>query len=154
MKNEIQCSVVNDLLPLYADELTSEDTSSLIQAHLEECEACQKVYQAFKTELNTSANTISNTTKKEVNYLKKINTYQTINLILGAIISFLLGACLPVLKIGIPVLLGGKIPEYYLARLQIAWHIGLLKMVLSGIIVCGCYLLVMFCIRKKIKNWI
>ena len=74
------------------------------------------------------------------------------NFVFGAIISFLFGACLPVLKVGIPVLLNGAVPDYYLARLQIAWHIGLLKMTVSGVIVCLIYMIIMFIIKKKLNS--
>ena len=74
------------------------------------------------------------------------------NFVLGAIISFLFGACLPVLKVDIPVLLNGAVPDYYLARLQIAWHIGLLKMTVSGVIVCLIYMIIMFIIKKKLNS--
>lgn len=59
---------------------------------------------------------------------------------------------LPVLKVGIPVLLNGAVPDYYLARLQIAWHIGLLKMTVSGVIVCLIYMIIMFIIKKKLNS--
>ena len=152
MKNEIQCNIVSDLLPLYVDGLTSENTNTFIQKHLEECSDCQKEYQTFQIELGSSKNSSDATVTREVNYLKKIKTYQNINLVLGAIISFLFGMCLPVLRVGIPVILGGAIPEYYLARLQMAWHIGLLKMLVSGICVCISYLFIMFLVRRKVRN--
>lgn len=53
---------------------------------------------------------------------------------------------------GIPVLLNGAVPDYYLARLQIAWHIGLLKMTVSGVIVCLIYMIIMFIIKKKLNS--
>ena len=51
-----------------------------------------------------------------------------------------------------PVLLNGAVPDYYLARLQIAWHIGLLKMTVSGVIVCLIYMIIMFIIKKKLNS--
>lgn len=152
MNNEVQCNIVSDLLPLYVDDLTSEGTNSFIKKHLEECPDCQKDYLALEAELSQSVNKKDDTKIQEVDYLKKINVYQKTNFILGAIISFLLGASMPVLRVGVPVLLNGAISEYYLARLQVAWHIGLLKMVISGAIVCIIYMLMMFGIGKKIKR--
>ena len=35
MNKELQCNIVNDLLPLYMDDLTSEETNSFIKKHLE-----------------------------------------------------------------------------------------------------------------------
>ncbi len=31
MNKELQCNIVNDLLPLYMDDLTSEETNSFIK---------------------------------------------------------------------------------------------------------------------------
>lgn len=152
MNKEIQCNIVNDLLPLYTDELTSEETNSFIRKHLDECPNCQNEYRTLKAELSNSANRRNDIKMQEIDYLKKIDTYQKTNFILGAIISFLFGACVPVLKVGIPVLLNGAIPDYYLARLQIAWHIGLLKMTVSGVIVCLIYMIIMFIVKKKINS--
>lgn len=152
MNNETKCNVVNDLLPLYMDELTSEETNSFIKKHLEECPDCQNEYRTLKAELSNSVNRNNNIKMQEINYLKKINIYQKINFVLGAIISFLFGACIPVLKVGIPVLLNGAIPDYYWARLQFAWHIGLFKMTVSGIIVCFIYMIIMLIIRKKLNS--
>ena len=152
MNKELQCNIVNDLLPLYMDDLTSEETNSFIKKHLEECQNCQNEYRTFKAELSNSANRNNATKMQEIDYLKKINIYQKMNFVLGAIISFLFGACIPVLKVGIPVLLNGAVPDYYLARLQIAWHIGLLKMTVSGVIVCLIYMIIMFIIKKKLNS--
>lgn len=152
MNNELQCNIVYDLLPLYMDELTSEETNLFIKQHLDECPDCEKEYRMIKVELGNSPNRSSATKMQEIDYLKKINMYQKVNFVLGAIISFLFGACIPVLIVGMPVLLNGAIPDYYLARLQFAWHIGLLKMAVSGAIVCFIYMVIMYIIRKKING--
>lgn len=52
MNKELQCNIVNDLLPLYMDDLTSEETNSFIKKHLEECQNCQNEYRTFKAELS------------------------------------------------------------------------------------------------------
>lgn len=39
MKNE--CSVVRDLLPLYLENMVSEETAQFVAAHLKDCSACQ-----------------------------------------------------------------------------------------------------------------
>ena len=40
MKNE--CSVVRDILPLYAENMVSEDTAESIKEHLENCPDCRE----------------------------------------------------------------------------------------------------------------
>lgn len=41
MKKEVSCSVIRDILPLYADDVVSRDTAELVQEHLADCPACQ-----------------------------------------------------------------------------------------------------------------
>ncbi|MCL2445506.1 MAG: zf-HC2 domain-containing protein [Oscillospiraceae bacterium] len=50
----LSCAVVRDLLPLYAEELTSEDSHALVQAHLQNCEACQAQLTAMQAEPEAS----------------------------------------------------------------------------------------------------
>ena len=40
MTNE--CSIVRDLLPLYAENMVSPDTSAFVEGHLDTCEACRR----------------------------------------------------------------------------------------------------------------
>ena len=42
------CNIVRDLLPLYAEGIASEDTVSLVEEHLETCEACRAVLDEMK----------------------------------------------------------------------------------------------------------
>ncbi|MCR5794291.1 MAG: zf-HC2 domain-containing protein [Solobacterium sp.] len=49
MKNE--CSVVQDLLPLYAEKLTSEDTNEFIEEHLAGCEECSHVLKGLQADV-------------------------------------------------------------------------------------------------------
>ncbi|MFJ8101921.1 zf-HC2 domain-containing protein [Lysinibacillus sp. NPDC096212] len=42
---EIKCTIIQDLLPLYVDEVVSEDTKDLVNQHLKACKTCQKEYE-------------------------------------------------------------------------------------------------------------
>ena len=46
MKNE--CSIVRDLLPLYAEGMVSPETASFMEEHLKDCEHCRKEYERLK----------------------------------------------------------------------------------------------------------
>lgn len=48
---EIKCSVIQDLLPLYIDEVVSDDTKTLVNEHLQTCEDCKKEYEQMKETL-------------------------------------------------------------------------------------------------------
>ena len=45
---EINCSVIRDLLPLYVDEIVSEDSKRLVSSHLQRCEQCKKEFEQMK----------------------------------------------------------------------------------------------------------
>lgn len=49
--NKISCDVIRDLLPLYDDGICSEQSSKLVEEHLETCEACEHVYKMMKKKL-------------------------------------------------------------------------------------------------------
>ena len=40
--SKLNCNVIRDILPLYADEVVCEDTRELVAEHLNECESCRK----------------------------------------------------------------------------------------------------------------
>jgi len=45
---DIKCTVIQDLLPLYVDEVVSDDTKSLVNEHLLTCEICKNEYEQMK----------------------------------------------------------------------------------------------------------
>ena len=49
--SEITCSVIKDLLPLYADGVVSEDTRRIVAEHLENCVDCQKIYENMTSQV-------------------------------------------------------------------------------------------------------
>lgn len=48
---DIKCTIIQDVLPLYVDEVVSQDTKDMVGEHLQHCEKCQKEYDAMKQEL-------------------------------------------------------------------------------------------------------
>lgn len=48
---EIKCAVIQDLLPLYVDEVVSEDTKMVVKEHLQMCEECTQEYEQMKKTL-------------------------------------------------------------------------------------------------------
>ena len=48
--SKINCSLIKDLLPLYIDELCSNESTEIIKNHLEVCEECNKEYSQLKKE--------------------------------------------------------------------------------------------------------
>ncbi len=44
-----ECGVVGDLLPLYIDECCSEESRSIVESHLKECEDCKAVFESMSS---------------------------------------------------------------------------------------------------------
>ncbi|MBR3024697.1 MAG: zf-HC2 domain-containing protein [Oscillospiraceae bacterium] len=64
----MKCSIIQDLLPIYCDDLTSNDSREEIEKHLAECETCREVYENMKTkEINITV------PDKDIRPLKKVN---------------------------------------------------------------------------------
>ena len=43
--SKIPCEIIQDLLPSYIDELTSDVTNREVEAHMMECEQCKNVLE-------------------------------------------------------------------------------------------------------------
>lgn len=43
-----ECNIIRDLLPLYAENMVSSDTSDFVEEHLKVCETCRKEYERTK----------------------------------------------------------------------------------------------------------
>ncbi len=47
---KIPCHVIEDLLPLYHDEVCSQESCTLIQEHLKDCESCKRLLSKIEEE--------------------------------------------------------------------------------------------------------
>lgn len=56
--SDINCSLIKDLMPLYIDGLTSNDTNEYIKKHLSECSECNSFFEDIKldTDINLEIN--------------------------------------------------------------------------------------------------
>lgn len=51
MTNKDQCGIVRDLLPLVVDDVSSDATRKLVEAHLSECTECKRVMDDMRAEI-------------------------------------------------------------------------------------------------------
>ena len=75
MSNKLDCHVVKDLLPLYADGLTGEETSRDIKDHLDECKNCRAQFLAMTGQLAGEEQAEKEREDKEIDYLKKVKKH-------------------------------------------------------------------------------
>ena len=45
---KINCNVIQDILPLYIDDVVSDDTKELVEEHLQNCEICHQFRSEFR----------------------------------------------------------------------------------------------------------
>ncbi|ANY67792.1 hypothetical protein BBD42_15945 [Paenibacillus sp. BIHB 4019] len=74
MGQQLNCHIVQDLLPNYIEGLTSEDTNEAIQQHLASCSDCRQVLDSMMTETEG----FQAAPQKQINFLKKIKRRQWI----------------------------------------------------------------------------
>ena len=106
MKNALDCNIVQDLLPLYAEKLTSEESNTAILQHLEQCEDCRKYLENIQRPIDCS--TIP---KMEIDYMRKIkhSLKRRVYILSGVIAAsciVLLGIFLRLFIIGTPIFIG------------------------------------------------
>lgn len=46
--SKFSCDTVRDMLPLYVDNIVSDDTRALVEEHLASCNACRREYETMK----------------------------------------------------------------------------------------------------------
>lgn len=47
---KIQCEIIRDILPLYAEDMVSQPTREMVEEHLGECEGCTRELAALRTQ--------------------------------------------------------------------------------------------------------
>lgn len=55
MKNR-ECSIVRDLLPLYVEDIVSEDTKQFVEEHICQCNECKKELERFESDIPMNKN--------------------------------------------------------------------------------------------------
>lgn len=73
---KFNCSIVDDLLPLYVENICSEDSKAALEEHLQECASCREKLDRMK-----NSSIISNVEKKEsqiqiIDFAKKIKHHR------------------------------------------------------------------------------
>ncbi len=87
---KMSCEIIRDLLPSYAEGLTSEQSTAEIKKHLAECEDCSGLFAQM-----TAKDEIEfDNEEKEINYLKKIKN-RNIKVIVIAVAVLLVILAIP-----------------------------------------------------------
>lgn len=82
----IPCNVIHDLLPLYAENLVSDESRQLIEEHLAICEDCRTMLRRMQTGVTTATPTDNEEFQTVLRSHKKKNNRKTLFLTLSAIV--------------------------------------------------------------------
>ena len=148
MNKNIPCYMISDLLPLYQDDLLSEQTKKDVDDHLSECRDCKKKMGAAKMHIGVH----TTNAEPKTDPLRKVRFYQKALTVLGAVMTFILGASYPIAVLGFTVLERGEIAPFQIERIKGLWYVFALKSCIAGIIVCAAYFLLVLLIRKMISK--
>lgn len=90
---KLPCDIIQDLLPSYADGLTSPASSKAIEAHLAECPTCAAAYAAMQTGSIEDAKGPEGSGSEgfpEIDYLKKIRSTNRKRILAAVLLVLLL----------------------------------------------------------------
>jgi len=82
---KISCNIIRDLLPLYAEDLASDDTRAMVDGHLCDCEACQNVLNTMKKGTPVPVET----TPESLNKVKRIIRRKRILSVMAALLTLI-----------------------------------------------------------------
>lgn len=93
-----KCMIIQDILPLYVDDVVCEDTKELVDEHISSCENCARLVNNMKKDINMSSFVMNES--EDIKVVKKIKKsikskiikaiFATIAIIFGLYIVFLL----------------------------------------------------------------
>ena len=93
---KITCNIIEDLLPLYVDDMVSEDSRKLVEEHLKGCPACRKMQEEMMRENRLTVGIKDDNSvqinKTEAESLKKIRRRIRKKRILSVILAVVLVA--------------------------------------------------------------
>ena len=83
MKSEMECSIVEDLLPSFVEELTREETNEFMEEHLKDCASCRKKAESLSYEMEH----VEKAPERELKFLKKVKKTKLLGAVLSALFA-------------------------------------------------------------------
>jgi len=99
MRNE--CNIIRDILPLYVENMVSEDTSEFVKEHLESCPACRAELEKLRepvevqTEPQPDMDAAPLKRLKKALLMKKVQAILCTAAVLLALMLSVITACTP-----------------------------------------------------------
>lgn len=94
MEEKKLCKMVEDLLPLYTEEMCSQETSAIVEEHIAQCASCMEKYENYQQELETMMENgqaeRKEQTEKELQPMRKVKRKLRKSRWLARILAFIL----------------------------------------------------------------
>lgn len=83
-KNNLDCKIIEDLLPLYYDGVVNDITKNAVEDHLTDCEKCKKEYEKYSREVFACGD--KSTSEEFISLMKKKIKKQIITIIIASML--------------------------------------------------------------------
>lgn len=87
---KVSCNIIKDILPLYLDDVVSEDTKEMVDEHLESCDSCREEAEMLKRDIVLTVN--KDIISLDIQALKKLKRQIFKNKVFIAVVSMLTAA--------------------------------------------------------------
>lgn len=72
--SKVSCEIIKDMLPLYYDDVCSDDSKKMVEEHLVECHSCKTELDRLKVDFKLPKEEIEKI-RKDSNVIKKISSF-------------------------------------------------------------------------------
>jgi hypothetical protein len=86
----LNCNIIQDLLPSYVDEVTSEMSNEQIREHIEQCTECKREYELLKLSIVEDNNTLEEPSSDVEKKLVKRIKSKLITIVISVMATFLM----------------------------------------------------------------
>ncbi len=89
--SKFSCDTVRDMLPLYVDNIVSDDTRTIVEEHLASCDACRKEYETMKNAVVLPADGDAKQLKRFKGAWKKKKRAVALTAVIATILALCIG---------------------------------------------------------------
>lgn len=91
-KNEKNCEIIKDLIPMYVDDLTSEETNRFIKKHISSCVDCSNYLRNVQRDIPNNDSLDGDTEKNDQELMKNIKHRVDKMIFIALLVGILIGS--------------------------------------------------------------
>ena len=84
------CSVIKDLLPLYIENITSEESKKAVEEHLKNCKSCRSIFENMQDNSKETLTFNNESDQMFQNYVKAYNRRSRVRTAIFVVIAILI----------------------------------------------------------------